>query len=196
MGVHATEKFRRQAVIRSGLGGESVEQEQHPARAMSVANWFIRRSQEDSQHPNCDPMKLNKIAYYAHGWHLGITGLELFPEDVEAWPHGPVVRDLYVEFKEFGRHPINRLGNRLELKNGLPAFVIPEHDGSLDSFFEQIWNVYGGKTGIQLSNMTHREGEPWTIVAEQYDYDLSEKPTIPNDIIRAAFERRIQPAAH
>jgi uncharacterized phage-associated protein len=161
---------------------------------MAVANWFIERSSRELNHPNCDPMKLNKLAFYAHGWHLGITGSELFPEDVEAWPHGPVVRDLYVEFKDFGRNPITRLGERLELKDGEPAFVIPEHDGTLASFFEKIWDVYGSKTGIQLSNMTHKKGEPWEIVAEKYGYDLSEKPTIPSDIIRAAFERRIQPA--
>ena len=169
-------------------------QEQHPSRAMAVANWFIERSEQDPTQPNCDPMKLNKLAFYAHGWYLGITGSELFPEDVEAWPHGPVVRDLYVEFKEFGRHPITRLGKRLELKNGVPSFVIPEHDGTLKPFFEKIWSVYGNRTGIQLSNMTHKKGEPWVIVAEQYGYDLSEKPTIPSDIIRAAFERRVQPA--
>ena len=165
--------------------------DQHPSRAMAVANWFIKQSQRDLIQPNCDPMKLNKLAFYAHGWHMGITGKELFPEDVEAWPHGPVVRDLYMEFKEFGRDPITRLGKRLGLKNGVPSFEIPQHDGTLDSFFEQIWNVYGNKTGIQLSNMTHREGEPWTTVAEQYDYDLADKPIIPSEIIRASFVRRI-----
>ena len=171
-----------------------MKQDQHPSRAMAVANWFLERSWHDSR--SCDQMKLYKLTFFAHGWHLGITGRELFPEDVEAWPHGPVVRDLYMEFKRFGRDPITEFGSRLELiDDERPSFVIPKHDGTLEPFFEQIWRVYGNKTGIQLSNMTHREGEPWTIVAEQYDYDLIEKPTIPSDIIRAAFARRIHSTA-
>ena len=102
------------------------------------------------------------------------------------------MRDLYLEFKEYGRDPISRLGKRLELgDDGTPLFVIPKHNGALDSFFEMIWDVYGDKTGIQLSNMTHRVGEPWKIVAEQYGNDLAEKPTISSDIIRASFGRKI-----
>lgn len=167
----------------------------HPTRAMAVANWFLDRSWRDGSKPPCDQMKLYKLVYYAHGWYLGNCHSELFPEDVEAWPHGPVVRDLYIEFKNAGRSPINHYGSRLELVDGKVQRVEPKHNGSLSEFFESIWNVYGDFTGIQLSNMTHSEGEPWTIVAEQYGYDLSGKPTIPSEIIEASFARRVQDAA-
>ena len=33
----------------------------------------------------------------------------------------------------FGRDPLTRLDNRLGLKNGVPSFEIPQHDGTLDS---------------------------------------------------------------
>ncbi len=75
--------------------------------------------------------------------------------------------------------------------DGVSSFDYPKHDGKLVSFFEKIWDVYGDKTGIQLSNMTHREGEPWTIVAKQYRYNLVDKPTIPSEIIRDAFAKKI-----
>ena len=165
---------------------------QHPSRAMAVANWFLERGWREPSKPPCDQLKLYKLTFYAHGWYLGNRSAELFPEDVEAWPHGPVVRDLYLEFKSFGPNPINRLGERLDIDDGVPSFVTPKHNGSLDTFFEEIWNVYGDKTGIQLSNMTHRDGEPWTIVAEKYGYDLTEKPTIPSEIIEAAFARKLR----
>lgn len=169
-----------------------MTQAQHPSRAMAVANWFLDRSWKDPSKPACDQLKLYKLTFYSHGWYLGNTGEELFPEDVEAWPHGPVVRDLYMQFKDFGRNPIDRLGKRLQLgDDGVPSFVTPKHSGELDSFFEQVWEVYGDKTGIQLSNMTHRKGEPWTIVAEKYGYDLTDKPTIPSEIIGDAFARKI-----
>ena len=164
-----------------------------PTTAMAVANWFLEKSWEEPSQPPCDPMKLNKLVFYAHGWYLGNQKGELFPEDVEAWPHGPVVRNIYIAFKEFGRDSISTLGKGLELgADGSPSFVTSKHDGTLNSFFEEIWNVYGDKTGIQLSNMTHREGEPWTIVAKTYKYDLTEKPTIPSEIIEVAFARKIR----
>lgn len=163
----------------------------HPTRAMAVANWFLERSWRDPNSPACDQMKLYKLVFYAHGWFMGNCKSELFPEDVEAWPHGPVVRDLYVEFKDAGRDPIARLGKRMEITDGKIAMIQPRHDGSLDNFFESVWSTYGKYTGIQLSNMTHRPGEAWTVVAEQYNYDLSSKPTITSEIIESVFERKV-----
>ena len=160
---------------------------------MAVANWFLERSWKEPSKPVCDQMKLYKLTFYAHGWYLGNTRNELFPEDVHAWPHGPVVPALYPAFKDFGRNRIDELGKRLENgEDGEPSFVYPEHDGSLDGYFEKVWEAYSDKTGIQLSNMTHREGEPWTIVAKKYYYDLSDKPLIPSEIIRDSFARRVR----
>jgi len=168
---------------------------EHPSRAMVVANWFLERSWRDPDKPPCDQMKLYKLVFYAHGWYMGNCHAELFPEDVEAWPHGPVVRDLYREFNDAGRSPISRLGKRIEIKDGKVLRAAPKHDGSLTDFFESVWGVYGDYSGIQLSNMTHRPGEAWTLVAEQYKYDLSAKPTITSEIIEAVFERKVREQA-
>ena len=115
----------------------------HPTRAMAVANWFLERNWQASGAPPCDQMKLNKLVFYAHGWYMGNRHVELFPEDVEAWPHGPVIRDIYIEFCDAGPNSINRLGKRLEIKDNEVTFVEPKHDGSLDDFFESVWDVYG-----------------------------------------------------
>lgn len=170
-----------------------TETSKHPASAISVANWFLERSWREPGTPACDQMKLYKLVFYANAWFLGNGCGELFQEDVKAWPHGPVVPDLYGQFKRFGRDPITELGQRLEMgADGNFGFVVPKHDGSLDRFFESVWNAYKDKTGIQLSNMTHMPGEPWTIVAENYGYDLSSKPTIPSEIIEAVFAERVR----
>lgn len=168
----------------------------HPTSAMAVANWFLQRSWRDRTKPPCDQMKLYKLVYYAHAWYLGNCNQELFADDIEAWPHGPVIRDLYAEFHPAGSGPIRRLGERIECIDGNYEKIIPVHDGSLDNFFENIWTIYGHYSGIQLSNMTHESGEPWAIVAEKYDYNLRYKPSIPSEIIRDVFGRKIkkQPA--
>lgn len=178
---------------RCGSVGLMPVSSNHPASAISVANWFLERSWREPESLHCDQMKLYKLTYYANAWYLGNGCGELFQEDVKAWPHGPVVPDLYGQFKKFGRNRITELGKRLEPRaDGGFGFVVPRHDGSLDSFFESVWNVYKDKSGIQLSNMTHMDGEPWTIVAESYGYDLSSKPTIPSEIIEAVFARRVE----
>jgi uncharacterized phage-associated protein len=42
-------------------------------------------------------MKLQKLCYYAYGYHLAWEGRQLFPERFEAWANGPVCRALYRE---------------------------------------------------------------------------------------------------
>jgi uncharacterized phage-associated protein len=44
-------------------------------------------------------MKLQKLCYYAYGYHLAWEGRELFPEHFEAWANGPVSPSLYKEHR-------------------------------------------------------------------------------------------------
>lgn len=52
------------------------------------------------------PMQLMKLVYIAHGWSLGLRGIDLFRNRIEAWQYGPVMPDLYHATKQFGRNPI------------------------------------------------------------------------------------------
>tara|TARA_B110000977_G_scaffold181620_1_gene242488 strand:- start:169 stop:681 length:513 start_codon:yes stop_codon:yes gene_type:complete len=160
-----------------------------PTSAIAVANWFLEKCWSEKDVPQCDQLKLYKLVYYAHAWHLANGRGLLFDEDVEAWPHGPVVRDLYLEFKDAGKKPIRKLGTRLASNGGKFVLETPNHDGSLTGFFDSIWNVYKKHTGFELSNATHAIGEPWQIVAEVRD--LSGKPSIPNELIEQVFKGKI-----
>src|SRR5258706_11347865 len=40
-------------------------------------------------------MKLQKLVYYSQAWSLVWDDNPLFPEEIEAWPKGPVVPALY-----------------------------------------------------------------------------------------------------
>lgn len=52
-------------------------------------------------------MKLHRLVYYAHGWHLGFQDTPLLNETLEAWPYGPVVPSILREFGRFGAMPID-----------------------------------------------------------------------------------------
>jgi len=59
------------------------------ASAHDVARYILERAGQMSA------MKLQKLVYYSQAWHLVWRSRPLFPETVEAWAKGPVVRELY-----------------------------------------------------------------------------------------------------
>ncbi|MEZ5764895.1 MAG: DUF4065 domain-containing protein [Xanthobacteraceae bacterium] len=168
-----------------------------PTSAAAVANAFLDiQDRDQSSFPRIDQMKLQKLLFYAHAWWLAQTGQPLFDDDVEAWPWGPVVRNVYGDFAEFGRAPI--IGKRaIEMvKSGSDALSFriknpPAPPPHVQSFLESVWQGHKHLTGIQLSNATHAPGEPWTIMRDQYG-SLTSKPNIPNDLIRDVFRGKLK----
>lgn len=71
-----------------------------PASAADVADFFLAHAARRGQEI-CN-LKLQKLLYYAQGWHLGLFGRPLFPEKFQAWSSGPVIPELYWRWKEFG----------------------------------------------------------------------------------------------
>ena len=164
-----------------------------PTTAAAVANEFIELGLQDSSFPQIDQMKLQKLLFYAHATYLANCLIPLFEEDFEAWPWGPVVRDIYFQTRDYGRGPVTaKVSEIKKTDKGDFGFVTPEGvPPELKSFVKAIWNAMKKYTGIQLSNATHAPGEPWTIMREQYNGDLSFKPTIPNQLIMEVFKKKI-----
>lgn len=65
-----------------------------PYQANIIANFFVKKAQEE-QIP-LTLMKIIKLVYIAHGWHLAHKKSPLISEPVEAWPYGPVVPSVYM----------------------------------------------------------------------------------------------------
>ena len=47
-------------------------------------------------------LKLQKVLYFVQGYYLQMTGHAFFSDEIEAWPYGPVVPDVYEQFQQFG----------------------------------------------------------------------------------------------
>ena len=117
-----------------------------------VANYFLFLVDPDTE--DCvTNLKLQKLCYYAQGLWLAQRNIRMFDNDLEAWLHGPVVRDLYVELKQNGNNPV--------------PYPIGEKCISLKKFSEEerqiLDNVhldYGQYSAWMLRNMTHEE-TPW-----------------------------------
>ena len=118
--------------------------------ARTVANSLLNFA--NAEQIPIDPMKMQKLVYLAHGWHLAFTGEPLITQPVEAWKYGPVISDLYSEFKEFGASPITRLA-----RNPASGVLLPEKEAHI----QNVWNTYKGFDAIQLSMLTHEQGSAW-----------------------------------
>jgi uncharacterized phage-associated protein len=163
----------------------------------SVANEFLSLGRCEPEFPKIDQMKLQKLLFYAHAWHLAVFNQQpLFEDDFEAWPWGPVVRDVYLQTRDYGRTPVQNPLTELALINGEFQFHTPQGvEGELKSFIKSVWDVHKSYTGIQLSNSTHAPGEPWTIMKDRY-ISLDSKPKIPNELIADVFLKKLSHAAN
>lgn len=166
-----------------------------PASTKSVANFFIHQLNEKGI--DVSPMKLQKLVYYAHGWHLALTGNPLIPETVQAWQYGPVVESLYHDVKNWGADSITKPINETVFDaEGLRMFSPQVEDPAIIHLLNQIVNIYGGFTALELSNMTHMPDTPWAAIKSQFSNELiHHSVTIPDALIRDHFLNIKQQAA-
>ena len=99
------------------------------------------------------PLALQKLLYFAQGFNKAFENTFMFEEDCEAWAHGPVYRDVYHKYKEFGYNPIEE--NHLSYQN-------INLTGDEKELLNHIILYFGCYSGKILENMTHSE-EPWRI---------------------------------
>lgn len=151
---------------------------------LNVANEFIRQGRE--QRSPVDPLKLQKLVYLAHGWHLAFTEGPLIGDSVEAWRYGPVVPKLYRRFKSLKASPIT--------EDALNPADVDRMDAMSLKVIEAVWQAYGAKSSIDLSMLTHESGSAWDIVRRAANE--WESPAIPNELIREEFMTRRDNGGH
>jgi uncharacterized phage-associated protein len=154
-------------------------------KALAVANEVILLAKAAGNPPT--QMKLQKLMYFAHGWHLALADASLIDEQFEAWKYGPVVPSVYHEFKHYGILPISTLGTEAQvIGKGSIQWVPPQlinGTGYTAALLRRIWHVFGGYGGNQLSAMTHVHDSPWV---KNYSEGMN-KP-IPNEDIKSYFK--------
>jgi uncharacterized phage-associated protein len=135
--------------------------------ARHISNYFLERAEREGQ--ALTQMKLQKLVYIAYGWYLALTNSKLFEDRIEAWQHGPVIPDLYEEFKNFGREPITVKSIEFDL-DSLEATepTVPEHDENTQVILDRVWESYKRFSSAALRSKTHEADTPWSRV---YDPD-------------------------
>lgn len=132
---------------------------------IDVANHFITLN-----NGRIEQMKLQKLLFMAQGWNLAVTGKPLMDEKFEAWDGGPVIRRLWNYIRDNG-----------------PLAVAEEEEASFSDaekdLLSHVWRKYKDYTGLELSEMTHEVGTPWS---NTY-FGKGRNWVIPNEEIRLHF---------
>lgn len=142
------------------------------ANVQDVAQFFIGLANDQANMEQGDMMtnlRLQKLLYFAQGWHLARYGKPLFEDEIVAWQYGPVVPAVYNEYKRCGRDGI---------AGALPdTDVFSEEEFSLLLDVAREYDKYGTS---KLVSMTHKPGTPWS--------DVNGRGNIPKDMIRSFFD--------
>jgi len=132
-----------------------------------------------------DPLKLQKLIYFAHGWHLAHKDTPLINETFQAWDYGPVVPELYESTKNWGSSKIDCfLGSGQYINQSFNEK--DEAFGFANMIIRSVWNRYWKFSGLALSQITHLEDSPWSRVRKDYPHIF--KPEIPSDLILSYFK--------
>lgn len=145
--------------------------------ATEIANWFIAKAAESGD--LVTHLKVQKLLYYAEAWTEVITGKELFSEQMQAWAHGPVVPEVFQEFKAYG-------WNALPVPNNQE---VPKVSDDVLDILTQVYDTYGELPAKTLEVMTHQD-EPWIAARGNLDSESRCETVIPKQKIKEYFEKK------
>ena len=137
---------------------------QDDKKAFACVN-LILDTLEDLDVENASIFTLQKLLYFAFGFHLRIYEEQLFDEKIQAWQNGIVVPSVYRAFKNCGTMPINLQCQRARIVKDFDGNIITPDLIHLDNL-ENLENIqksltiaciaYHNKDVWNLFNKTHR----------------------------------------
>ena len=149
-----------------------------PLTADDVANWFINQVDREAGE-TITPLALQKLMYFAQAWYLANKGEPLFPEEFQAWTHGPVIRSIFDRFKYLSWEAIPPVDGSNRVK------------GETRRFLRMVFERYGGYGAKKLEKMTHVKGGPWDQVRGDIPSEARCEKIIPKAIIRDFYGKKI-----
>ncbi|WP_162921684.1 Panacea domain-containing protein [Listeria costaricensis] len=124
-----------------------------PYNAIDVANYIIEK---DTKPTN---LRVQKLLYFAFGEKLAASNKCLFHEDIEKWRLGPVIPEVYHNFKDYGSEEISPQQRVFLNEEGrvqrerFDESVIEEEDRK---FIDRIIACFKEKSDFELVEETHK----------------------------------------
>lgn len=146
----------------------------HETTASDVADYLLWLAHEHGSFVS--NLKLQKLLYYAQGWHLGLFGRPLFADRFEAWVHGPVIPALYRKYRGYGWRNIDA--------DAAP----PTLPSETAVFLHEVAREYLPLDAYELELMSHRE-DPWRNARGRLAPDEPSSALLSESDMRAWFAR-------
>ena len=150
----------------------------YPASLIAFA--FVKKGIDEGKFVT--QMKLQKLVYFAQGVHLAKYHTPLINETFQAWLYGPVIPEIYHNFKLYGSRPITDTDEFTPSATYTPPGKLSAE--ALDTI-DYTWGVLSDFSAMSLSYWTHRDDGPW---AKVYVPDVKDTP-ISNTDIKQYFEK-------
>ena len=122
-------------------------------KALELADYIINTSPKDLSN-----LELQKTMYFVELDYCKQTGKSLIDEDFEAWDYGPVVPEVYREFRDYGAESIDRT-SKISIPKDIKKDIV-------DSSIERC-----------------SQKRPWELVSESHRSDGAWQKTIDADLI-------------
>ena len=139
-------------------------------------------------------LKLQKLLYFAYGINLLLfDDTKLFEASIQAWKLGPVVPDVYREFKDSSNNPIKTRAYILK-EDGSGETNLAKYDSFTDNKRKSLdiaCAAYGHKKAWTLVDITHKENSAWFKVYKENVNNI----TIPDYLIKEEFAKYIDTLA-
>lgn len=135
-----------------------------PYNVLDVAHYIVKYSNEHGY--EISNLKLQKLLYFVQALFLVMSNgtAPCFKEEIEAWPFGPVVPEVYDEYKIYGslEIPYSKTKNVLNKSLELEKYVYDENIISEDdkSNINEVIEHFKNKSAYALANLTHNQ-DPW-----------------------------------
>lgn len=149
-----------------------------------VSNYFLAIANETGTYMS--NLKLQKLVYFFQAWYYAYKKETLFDSQFQAWVHGPVIPELYHNYKSFGYNPIivDRLG-----EDEIKYFKSKLEEEEL-IFLKQIEEFYMPKTGYELETLSHSD-DPWIIARKGIPDDQPSEEIITLESIHDYYSKYI-----
>ena len=142
--------------------------------ALDIAHYFLGRV-DKYVGETISHLKLQKLVYYAQVWSLIPRNQPLFYQDIQAWRHGPVVYEVWTEYKAYGFDAIPALEN--------PSLKFEDDEMEV---LDYVWGSYGELSAKRLEILTHSE-EPWIKAREGVDPTEKSNNVISHEDIKSYY---------
>lgn len=113
--------------------------------ASDITKYFLWKAKQEEE--LISNLKLQKLLYYAQGLYLVCFDSPLFDDAIQAWNFGPVVPEIYHEYKPCG-------------PQGIPPDDRFQYDriaSDVRVFLDEIYEVFGQFSASKLISLSHSD---------------------------------------